>query len=72
MLKLPTMSALQDRIENAELLAKVVPVEEAVKHVTHGSTVAISGFTKSGEPKTFFPALAWHLPGRHPTRASPC
>lgn len=55
------MSTLQDRIENAELLAKVVPVEEAVKHVTNGCTVAISGFTKSGEPKTFFPALAWHF-----------
>ncbi|QRK12556.1 acetyl-CoA hydrolase [Archangium violaceum] len=55
------MSTLQERIENAELLAKVVPVEEAVKHVTDGNTVAISGFTKSGEPKTFFPALARHL-----------
>jgi acetyl-CoA hydrolase len=54
-------STLKDRIENPALLAKVVPVEEAVKHVTDGSTVAISGFTKSGEPKTFFPALAWHL-----------
>ncbi|HLM48275.1 MAG TPA: acetyl-CoA hydrolase/transferase C-terminal domain-containing protein [Myxococcaceae bacterium] len=55
------MSTLKERIENAELLAKVVPVEEAVKHVSDGSTVAISGFTKSGEPKTFFPALARHL-----------
>ncbi|NVJ13636.1 acetyl-CoA hydrolase/transferase C-terminal domain-containing protein [Myxococcus sp. AM010] len=54
-------STLKDRIENAELLAKVVPVEEAVKHVVHGNTVAISGFTKSGEPKTFLPALAWHF-----------
>lgn len=54
-------STLKDRIENAALLARVVPVEEAVKHVTDGSTVAISGFTKSGEPKTFFPALAFHL-----------
>lgn len=55
------MSTLQERIESAELLAKVVPVEEAVKHVTDGCTVAISGFTKSGEPKTFLPALAWHF-----------
>ncbi|NTX08710.1 MULTISPECIES: acetyl-CoA hydrolase/transferase C-terminal domain-containing protein [unclassified Myxococcus] len=54
-------STLQERIQNAGLLAKVVPVEEAVKHVTDGNTVAISGFTKSGEPKTFFPALASHL-----------
>ena len=54
-------SSLKDRIENPELLAKVVPVEEAVKHVTDGCTLAISGFTKSGEPKTFLPALAWHF-----------
>ena len=55
------MSALTDRIECPELRAKVVPVEEAVTHVTNRSVVAISGFTKAGEPKVFLPALAKHL-----------
>jgi acyl-CoA hydrolase len=55
------MSSLRDRIECPELLAKVMPVEEAVKFITDRSTVAISGFTKSGEPKAFLPALAKHL-----------
>jgi acyl-CoA hydrolase len=55
------MTILNDRIENKDLLAKVVPVEEAVKQVSRRSTLAISGFTKSGEPKTFLPALAKHL-----------
>ncbi|MBF5045716.1 acetyl-CoA hydrolase [Aggregicoccus sp. 17bor-14] len=55
------MTTLQDRIECKALLDRVVTVEEAVRHVTDGATVAISGFTKSGEPKTFFPALAKHL-----------
>lgn len=60
------MATLQERIENKELLARVVPVEEAVKHVTDHCTVAISGFTKSGEPKTFIPALAKHLAANAP------
>ena len=55
------MATLSDRVECKELLGKVVPVEEAVKHVTDRCTIAISGFTKSGEPKAFFPALAKHL-----------
>ena len=55
------MASLQDRIECKELLSRVVPVEEAVKYVAHGDTLAISGFTKSGEPKTFLPALAKHF-----------
>jgi len=56
-----TMATMAERIENPELLRKVVPVEEAVRHVEDGMVVAISGFTKSGDPKTFFPALARHL-----------
>jgi acyl-CoA hydrolase len=60
------MSALTDRIECPELLAKVVPVEEAVKHVANRSVVAISGFTKAGEPKVFLPALAKHLAAHAP------
>jgi acyl-CoA hydrolase len=57
------MSTLSERIESKELLAKVMPVEEAVKLIppNAASTIAISGFTKSGEPKAFLPALAKHL-----------
>lgn len=55
------MPTLQERIENKALLAKVVPVEEAVRHVTDRCVLATSGFTKSGEPKVFLPALAKHL-----------
>lgn len=55
------MSALIDRIECKELLSKVMPVEEAVKMVSDRATIAISGFTKAGEPKVFLPALARHL-----------
>jgi acetyl-CoA hydrolase len=60
------MAGLDERIENKELRAKVVSVEEAVKHVTDGATIAISGFTKSGEPKTFLPALARYLTEKAP------
>jgi acyl-CoA hydrolase len=58
------MVTLSERVENKEMLAKAMPVEEAVKLVTHNSTLAISGFTKSGEPKSFLPSLARHL-GKH-------
>jgi acyl-CoA hydrolase len=65
------MATLQERIENVDLRAKVVPVEEAVNHVGLRSTLAISGFTKSGEPKAFLPALARHLAASAPeTRLS--
>lgn len=60
------MATLRERIENRELLAKVVPVEEAVKHVGEGCTLAASGFTKAGEPKTFLAALARHLAAHAP------
>ncbi len=55
------MALLTDRIECKELLNKLMPVEEAVKFVTDRCKIAISGFTKSGEPKTFIPALADYL-----------
>lgn len=55
------MTTLSDRVECKELLARHMPVEEAVKLVEDRSTLAISGFTKSGEPKVFLPALAKHL-----------
>jgi acyl-CoA hydrolase len=60
------MSTLNDRVECKELLAKHMPVEEAVKFVTDRSTLAISGFTKSGEPKLFLPALAKHFAANAP------
>ncbi len=52
---------LTDRIECKELLSKVMPVEEAVQLVPDRCKIGISGFTKSGEPKIFLPALARHL-----------
>lgn len=51
------MSTLRERLECKELFSKVMPVEEAVKLIPNHATLAISGFTKSGEPKTFLPAL---------------
>ena len=55
------MAILTERVECKELLDKLMPVEEAVKFVSDHSKIAISGFTKSGEPKIFIPALARYL-----------
>jgi len=55
------MALLTERIECKELLDKLMPVEEAVKFVHDRCKIAISGFTKTGEPKVFLPALARHL-----------
>src|SRR5512136_349115 len=55
------MALLTERVECKELLEKLMPVEEAVKYVSDRCKIAISGFTKSGEPKTFIPALAHYL-----------
>ncbi len=55
------MAILTDRIECKELLDKLMPVEEAVKFVSDRCKIAISGFTKTGEPKIFLPALARYL-----------
>ena len=55
------MSTLAERVECKELLNKLMPVEEAVKLVANHDTIGISGFTKTGEPKTFIPALARHF-----------
>ncbi|HAR43764.1 MAG TPA: acetyl-CoA hydrolase [Bdellovibrionales bacterium] len=60
------MATLQERIECKQLLNKVMPVEEAVKFVKNNDTLAISGFTKSGEPKVFIPALAKHFAAHAP------
>ncbi len=55
------MTNISDRVECTELLGKLMPVEEAVKVVKNHDQIGISGFTKSGEPKAFIPALARHL-----------
>jgi acyl-CoA hydrolase len=55
------MALLTERVECKELLDKLMPVEEAVKFVSDRCKIAISGFTKSGEPKVFIPALANYL-----------
>lgn len=54
-------SDLLARIECEALRRKLVPVEAAVQHVRDGDTLAVSGFTKAGEPKMFMPALARRL-----------
>ncbi len=55
------MALLTERVECKELLDKLVPVEEAVKYVQDRSKIAVSGFTKTGEPKIFLPALSRYL-----------
>ncbi len=55
------MSLLTERVECKELLDKLMPVEDAVKFVSDRCKIAISGFTKTGEPKVFLPALARYL-----------
>jgi acyl-CoA hydrolase len=55
------MALLTERIECKELMDKLMPVEEAVKFVSDRCKIAISGFTKTGEPKAFLPALAQYL-----------
>ena len=54
-------SSLSERVECEALRRKLVPVEEAVRHVRDGDTVAVSGFTRAGEPKGFLLALPAHL-----------
>jgi len=55
------MSIFTERVECVELRNKLMPVEEAVKLVSNHDKIGISGFTKTGEPKTFLPALARHF-----------
>ncbi|MBZ5708135.1 acetyl-CoA hydrolase/transferase C-terminal domain-containing protein [Nannocystis pusilla] len=59
-------SELHERIECEALRRKLMPVEEAVRLVRNGDVLAVSGFTKAGEPKAFLPALARHLAGLGP------
>jgi acyl-CoA hydrolase len=58
---------LRERVQCEALARKVMPVEEAVRFVADGATLAISGFTRSGEPKVFMPALAADLAARTPS-----
>lgn len=60
------MTDLTTRIECEQLRRKVMPAEEAVRCVHDGAVLAVSGFTKAGEPKVFLPALARHLAGLGP------
>jgi acyl-CoA hydrolase len=59
-------SSLGERIQCEALRRKLMPVEEAVRRVRSGDVLAVSGFTKAGEPKAFLPALARHLAGLGP------
>ncbi|MCY1009248.1 acetyl-CoA hydrolase [Nannocystis pusilla] len=63
-------SSIGERVQCEALLRKLVPVEEAVRHVRSGDVLAVSGFTKAGEPKAFLPALARHLAGLPDARIS--
>ena len=60
------MSIIKERVECGELLDKLMPVEEAVKLVSNHDKIGISGFTKTGEPKVFLPALARHFAANAP------
>lgn len=60
------MTDLLSRIECEALRRKVMPAEQAVLCVRDGAVLAVSGFTKAGEPKVFLPALARHLAGLGP------
>jgi len=54
-------SSLGERIQCEALLRKLMPAEEAVRHVRDGMVLAVSGFTRAGEPKVTLAALARHL-----------
>ncbi|MEZ4450600.1 MAG: acetyl-CoA hydrolase/transferase C-terminal domain-containing protein [Nannocystaceae bacterium] len=53
--------ALDGRIESAALRRKVVDADEAVRSIGARDTLAISGFTKAGEPKATMAALTRRL-----------
>ncbi len=50
-----------DRIRNPELLAKIVPAEQAAGVIRDGMTGGVSGFSLFGCPKVVIPALAERL-----------
>jgi succinyl-CoA:acetate CoA-transferase len=49
---------LEQRIRHIGLRSRVVTAEEAQNWIRHGMTVAVSGFTKSGDAKAVLHALA--------------
>ncbi len=49
---------LEQRIRHTDLRARVVTAEEAQEWIHDGMTVAVSGFTKSGDAKAVLQALA--------------
>ncbi len=57
---------LDNCIDKKDLLKKIISVEDAVKLIPNKSVLAISGFTKSGEPKSFIPALGNFWSKTHP------
>ncbi|MBL9104224.1 MAG: acetyl-CoA hydrolase [Myxococcales bacterium] len=59
-------SSLQERVQCEALARKLMPVEAAARLVKDGDTLAVSGFTRAGEPKAFMPALAAELAARAP------
>ena len=61
------MTVLSDRVECKQLLNRLISPEAAARLVTDRSTIAVSGFTKSGEPKVFLPALARYLAEHAPS-----
>ncbi|MCA9657345.1 MAG: acetyl-CoA hydrolase [Myxococcales bacterium] len=54
------------RIEHAGLRRKLMPAEEAARFIEDGDVLAISGFTKAGEPKVTMAALARQLEASDP------
>lgn len=60
------MSLLTERVECKQLLEKLRPVEDAVKLVKDRFKIAVSGFTRTGEPKLFIPEVAKYLASAAP------
>ena len=61
-----TTSELSERIQCEALRRKLMPAEAVVRDVRDGAVLAVSGFTKAGEPKTTLTALAGHLAAAAP------
>ncbi|MCL6633163.1 MAG: succinate CoA transferase [Alicyclobacillus herbarius] len=49
---------LEQRIRNAQLRSRIISADEAQAWITDGMTIAVSGFTKSGDAKATLKALA--------------
>ena len=60
------MTTLYERIESPILRNRIIDAETAARLVGDRNILAISGFTKSGEPKVFLPALARYLTAHAP------